>query len=438
MQTILIRTKDRTSWAQAGSPRIKPSRFFHCLWRSAVFFAAFWGSLLPSLSLAQTAEIHCTAAAAAIPASADENNCVATITPTPATLNGRVFTDNGAGAGTAHNGVIDGSETGVAGVVVRLLSGTAVVAHATTAADGSYTLTLPANGGPLAVVVKTPSDYLAVREDVGTTEVFNPNVIDAKISFNAVAGMSYSGVNFGEVRQPGMQPNQSRTAAPGTTVFLPHTFISNTSGSAQFSVPSANIVLTPNMPGWRTQLYRDSNCNGVLDGGELPLSAAVAVDANSHSRICILLGVTVPAAAPINSQFEAQIQAGMRYANTSFTSAVKVVDLVTVADSSALVLTKEVDSTNVLPGDTLTYTLHYANPTPIAVPNLSILDTTPPHMTYVAASALCIAPLPSGVTSCTISRQPADDGTGPIEWTLGGSLLPGAEGVVQFKAKVVK
>lgn len=438
MQTTLISTRNGALTAQAMSRWISHSLCSDSLRRSVIFLAVASGWLLTGLSPAQAAEVNCTSETAEKLGSGDANHCVDSKTLKPATLSGRVFIDNGSGSGIAHNGVIDGSETGVDDVVVQLMSGTAVLAHARTAADGSYTLRLPDNSGPLSVVVKTPPDYLAVREDVGTTGVFNPNVLDAKISFNAIEGMSYSGVNFGDVRQPGMQPNHSRTAVPGTTVFLPHTFISNTSGNVRFSMPSSNVVLTPNISGWRMQLYRDSNCNGVLDGGELPLGSAVAVDANSHSKVCILLGVTVPVGAPVNSRFEAQIQAGMSYANTSLTSAVKVIDLVTVADSSALVLSKEVDSTSVQPGDTLTYTLHYTNSSAIPVPNLTILDSPSPPMTYIGGSARCIAPLPSGVTSCTINAQPVDGGTGPIEWALCGSLLSGAEGVVQFKAKIVK
>ena len=79
---------------------------------------------------------------------------------------GRVFNDNGAGGGTANDGVLNGGETGVASVTVRLTSADGATTHATavTSATGAYALALPtglAAGTPLKVVETNTTGYLS-------------------------------------------------------------------------------------------------------------------------------------------------------------------------------------------------------------------------------------------------------------------------------------
>jgi hypothetical protein len=44
--------------------------------------------------------------------------------------------------------------------------------------------------------------------------------------------------------------------------------------------------------------------------------------------------------------------------------------------------------------------------------------------------------LPSNLTACAVSAQPAVGAAGAIEWALTGSLAPGASGTVRFSVTV--
>jgi hypothetical protein len=61
-------------------------------------------------------------------------------------------------------------------------------------------------------------------------------------------------------------------------------------------------------------------------------------------------------------------------------------------------------------------------------------DATPAFTTFV--SAACPGTLPAGVSSCTLTAQPAAGATGAVQWTFGGSLASGAALVVTFQVKV--
>ena len=250
------------------------------------------------------------------PVAGDAINCLVTNTPKIAQgLTGRVFVDNGTGGGIAHNGIVDGGEVGLAGVVVRAMSGSTVLASTTTDGAGNFSLTLTP-GAPVDIVVTPASGYLAISENVGNTGATNPSVTDSKISFTPASGVSYSGITFGEVQGPTFAPDQSRTTTPGNVVFLPHDFVARTSGAVTFSVTGATA--TPNLPGWSTTLFRDANCNGTFESGEPLVSAAIAV--NEGSQVCLLLRVTAPAGAPTGAQFQAQVNALMQYTNSTHQS----------------------------------------------------------------------------------------------------------------------
>jgi uncharacterized repeat protein (TIGR01451 family) len=85
------------------------------------------------------------------------------------------------------------------------------------------------------------------------------------------------------------------------------------------------------------------------------------------------------------------------------------------------------------PGGTVDYVIGYRNPnasTPLKA--IVITDPIPPYTTYLSASC---GPLPSALTSCTISAPPVG-GTGTVTWTLGGDLNAGSSGTVNLSVRI--
>ncbi len=113
-------------------------------------------------------------------------------------IGNRVFLDNGAGSGTANNGVQDGSEPGIANVTVQLKNNAGTVVATTTTdasgyyrfdglAVGPYSVFLPATDfGSSAPLAGLLSDSSVVSGDKG-----NKGIYDANPSANGVATASF-------------------------------------------------------------------------------------------------------------------------------------------------------------------------------------------------------------------------------------------------------
>ncbi|MGH7731459.1 MAG: transposase [Candidatus Eiseniibacteriota bacterium] len=79
------------------------------------------------------------------------------------------------------------------------------------------------------------------------------------------------------------------------------------------------------------------------------------------------------------------------------------------------------------------YTITYTNPGSEPVGSIVIQDMTPAFTLFDSASC---GPFGAGLTGCAVTTAPAAGGTGPVAWTLAGTLDPGASGSVSFRVRV--
>ncbi len=355
------------------------------------------------------------------------------------TLAGAVFADTGVGSGTPNNGIKDGTEAGVGNVTVKAASGATTVASAVTAGDGSFTLWVPASvSGTVTVTPTLPSGYLATGGNAGTT---GGTYTRPAMSFTFAAGQSYTGVGFGLAPPNTFAPNGAQTAQPGTAVFYAHTFTAGSGGQVTFSTAS---VATPNVSGWTTVLYRDTNCSASLDTAEPLVSAPIVVTAGQ--QVCLILKQFVPSGVAYGALNTATITASFSYTNASpvLSSTLTATDVTTGGEPSALSLQKLVSnvtrgggtSTSVIasPGETLQYTLTAQNNGPSGLTTLVINDATPAFTTFV--SAACPGTLPAGITACSVTTKPAVGAAGGIQWTFTGSLAASAQLAVTYQVKL--
>lgn len=371
-------------------------------------------------------------------------------TVTPAfTISGRVFADNGTGGGTAHDVVQNGTEAGVSGVTIRLMDTTGTTTRATTVTggDGSYSLVIPntlTTGTVLRIVETTPAGYQSTGGQVGTTGgAYNRGTApNDYISFTLTASTNYNGVNFGEVPPNTFVNDNQRTILPGSTAFHPHTFTAGTAGTVSFSLTT---VPTPASVTWTQFVYRDLNCNGLLDGaeGSSLLSGPVAVVAGS--QVCIIVKENAPATAPVNAQDVITVTATFTYVPPlivapapppPLTAVATRTDITIVgnATNAGLVLLKTVDKATALPGDNLVYVITYTNNSSGSLTNIIINDATPNFTTFVSAAC---GTLGNGLSSCTVTTQPAAGATGSVQWTLTGALLSSGSGTVTYTVQIL-
>ena len=231
-------------------------------------------------------------------------------------------------------------------------------------------------------------------------------------------------------------------ATAGSSVVYAHQFNAGIAGSVSFSTLSAP---SPAMAGWSNVIYRDSNCNGVLDGTESATVLAAAVPVAAGAQVCIIVKEFVPAGAPNGAQdlitvtaaFTPSVGAPQNYTRT---------DVTTVGTAATLGLTLSKDVRNVttggafgfsnsaLPGEMLEYRITYTNVGTSPLSNVIVNDATPTYTTFVSATCGALVP---NITLCNVTTQPAIGGSGSLVWTLTGSLAPGPQGTVFFRVNVV-
>ncbi|HEX5360737.1 MAG TPA: hypothetical protein VFW49_06595 [Fluviicoccus sp.] len=383
--------------------------------------------------------------------------CTFTNNYTVFTLSGRVFLDNGTGGGTAHNGTQQAGELGRSGAIVRLTNCAGVeYQQVSTGGTGSYSLQIPntlATGSTLCVTEDGSAAFVSVSGSAGTTGG-SYNLVQDRTQFTLTALTSYTGVNFGDVPESLLSGVGAQATGPGTTVSYAHVFTAGTAGAVTFS-PSQNP--TPANPDWVSVLYRDTNCNAALDGGEPPLSGAVAVTAGQ--TVCLIQKVIVPVTTITGHVDESTVTASFAFAAPSaivrpYTAA----DVTTVVDNGlGLFLVKEVrqvggcpssgSDTNVFgtandaaPGSYLEYRIRYTNQSQGVVKDVVITDDTPAFTVYRSASCSSTPPsVTCVVPSSGSGTAPAAGGTGNIRWVFGNNplgLTGGQGGEVRFCVQV--
>ena len=290
----------------------------------------------------------------------------------------------------------------------------------------------------------------------------NPITINVGVAATAVPGVTNSAsvsgggepaVNTGNnnaydptvvvtAAQNTFAPDGAQTALPGTTVFYPHTFNAGIAGSVGFSTVSAP---SPAVAGWSNVIYRDSNCNGVLDGaeGNTPLTGNISV--NPGDTVCIVVKEFVAAGAPYNAKDIITVTATftpvsgpvVTYLRTDTTTVGNAAGAgLTLAKTVRNVTTSGAAGTNnaAKPGETLEYTITYTNNGTDPLATIVINDGTPAFTNFVLAS--CGAPLPANITACNVTTQPTVGAAGAIVWTLTGSLASTASGTVIFRVQL--
>jgi uncharacterized repeat protein (TIGR01451 family) len=339
-------------------------------------------------------------------------------------LSGTVFADTGITGGIANNGIKDGGELGIAGVTVKASTG-AIFDTAVSDGAGNYTLWIPAIATSTISITETNlSNYLSTG-GVNATGTYT-RATDITSFTIATIGTIYSNVNFADVPVNRFTPNGQQSGLPGNVLFYAHQFNAGSAGSIVFSSTSA--------PAWPTIVYRDLNCNGQIDATDTVLSSATVL---AGAQLCIVNKVTIPTGTALGLQSISSVQAVFTYTNASplLTNTLSVIDTTTVGMVSAgLVLTKAVDKASALAGDTVTYTLTYQNNSNEPITTIVINDATPAYTNFFSAS--CVTPLPSAISTCTVTSSPALGAKGTVKWTLTGTLSPSATGQVQYKVKV--
>ncbi|WP_194273941.1 hypothetical protein [Variovorax paradoxus] len=392
-------------------------------------------------------------------------------------ITGRVFDDNGSGAGKPNDGLVNGAEKGMAGVQMRLSDCAAgVFSTAMTDGLGRYRLEVPsatAIDDPVCVEELTPASHLSTGASVGSTQLPSGVAVDQngktytylrtadstpdRIAFrwnNSSAG----DLNFGDVALNRFGADSARSGSPGSSVSHSHTFVAQTGGAVSFD--TAGAVATPPIDGWSAKVYADPGCTGALQGGAAVLyPPSVPVPVTAGQNVCVVVQEFIPAQALVGHSDKRTVQASFVFTNASpGLSASYLVNDTTTVSSTALELKKEVRNLSksgstfglineAKSGETLEYRITYINNGATPISDLTVNDTTPVYTSF-AGSQTGTTPatltacakntpanaLPAPAVACAATQ--AAGGAGPLAWKFTGQLAPGGTGVVLFSVTV--
>lgn len=299
-------------------------------------------------------------------------------------IRGTVFDDNGLSSGTSANESQDGGEKGIGGVKVVASDGSGTVYDTTrTATDGSYVLYVPGTATNVEVREYDQNGYVTTGAEVGNTSGSYSSSNDA-ISFTATAATEYTGLDFGDVRKPVFEPDHTGEILPGNVVFYAHQFKTQAAGTVSFDRTSD----INKSVGWASLLYRDSNCDGVLNGaeGQVALSTT-GIDVDAGDSVCIIDKVYAPSNVAAGDRYRVTTTATYQFGGSALGSiTLTVTDVTTAAQSvaPALPATPAVDAA---PAQPVTPAVD-ATPTTPATP---AVDATP------AQSAVAATPVTPAV-----------------------------------------
>lgn len=363
-------------------------------------------------------------------------------------ITGRVFVDN---SGTtldvskAYNGIQDAGEVGIANSTIRLNNcSTTQLASTVTSANGDYAFSIEQSLLPssFCIVQQNLPEYISVSGTTGYTRSTDT------IALTKTSATSYTANNFGDVIvNVVLNEDGQHTAIAGDVTDYPHRL------STQIPVQLTQLLQTqtqqPNASAdqpWQALVYRDTNCNGQVDMGEVVFNptAASTVLLQPGTDICLVQRVHVPTNVVAGAQHIGTLQANYQFALTNPSETIPGQTLkrqdVTLIGSAGLTLTKKVRAVASCPStssdtnafvttnqaakqDNLEYEITYKNNSTKKLQNVKVKDSLPIGTNFGSMSCRLI---PSGNT-CNTNRS-----GDYLEWSLTGLLNPSASGTLRF------
>ncbi|MFZ1343554.1 GEVED domain-containing protein [Thiothrix eikelboomii] len=336
----------------------------------------------------------------------------------------------------------DNTEAGLGQVTVVLHDSSSNTCRSIqTAADGSYTFS-----GVLAGDYSVYEAAAELRPEPNTCPpvMADPNGYESSTANSrtvTVSTANLSGIDFGDVKRPNFTLEHSQVILPGSSVTYPHRFSAFTNGSVSLSTAAQTDPASLN---WDTVLYRDTNCDAELDGGDTQLNSAVLMSAGD--TLCLLAKVLSPSNASSAASHTLEITSSFIFGDGSLLTTPVTqmrIDLTRISAGDPLVggtgnlklskavrnMTRNINGDVALPGETLRYIIGYENIGNGQLDEVDIQDRVP-EFTTLYGLPQC-GTTPPELTLCS----PVVSGTA-LDWSFTGKLLPGSQGEVFYEVVV--
>ncbi|NVN90478.1 MAG: isopeptide-forming domain-containing fimbrial protein [Desulfuromonadales bacterium] len=235
-----------------------------------------------------------------------------------------------------------------------------------------------------------------------------------------------------------LDATQSKSGAPGGTIYFPHTLTNTGNGSDTFSLGS--VGNSSPFTFTNIAMYADANGDGVPDNFN-PLTSSGPLAPGASFKF--ILAATVPPAAT-----DSQSNTVTATATSTFTPAITAnnIDTANVSGNAIIAMTKSVSPSSGNPGSgPITYTLTYTNTGNATATNLVITDVVPAGMSYntgnkarwsvTTATALTDAAGDTQGTAPNTINYDATTTVGTVSATI-AQVLPGETRTLTFEVNV--
>ncbi|MEG2265407.1 MAG: hypothetical protein RSC68_13860 [Acinetobacter sp.] len=362
---------------------------------------------------------------------------------------GLVFHDNSGttnNAANAYNGTQNAGEAGIANSAIRLTncSSSTQLASTATNTNGEYSFSLAQSQLPatFCIVQTNLPEYTSVSGTNGYSRSTDT------ITLTKTSATSYTANNFGDANlNIVFTEDGQHTVIAGDVTEYPHRL--NAQAPIQITQLSQVFSQQPNSSNdqlWQALVYRDANCSGNVDAGEMVFNPSTTSPflLQPNADLCLVQRVHVPTNVVAGAQHIGTLQASyaVALANPVETITRKSVERqdVTLIGSAGLTLTKKVrvvancsstpvDSNGFVTNnevqkiDKLEYEITYKNNSSKKLQNVKIKDSLPMGTNFGSISC---ASTPSGNT-CSATNSGSS-----LQWNLTGVLNPSATGYLRF------
>lgn len=236
--------------------------------------------------------------------------------------------------------------------------------------------------------------------------------------------------------------DNTRTIAPGGTVYFPHTITNRGNGTDSFDLSA--IVASGNFIPGSVFVYADTDNNGIPDNFT-PISTTGNVAAGASYNFVV--AATMPGAQTAPHTSTLTVSATSDFSQTVAGGPVQTqtnTDTANVTADAVLIVTKAISVGAGYPGTApVTYTLTYTNTGNNTATNFTLVDTIPAGMTYIAGSGRwSVTGAGTILTDATGDSQGSEPNT--VDYSFTGNVItavisqvpPGQSGSMTFQVSV--
>lgn len=361
-------------------------------------------------------------------------------------ISGKVFNDNGGSVSNivanAYNGIIDTNEQGIAGSSLKLANCSGVDLNVISISNdnGDYRFKVEKSvlSNPFCIVQTNLPEYTSVS---GASPTGTYSRSTDTITIPKTIATSYPNNNFGDAKLDVLLTEDGQhTITAGEVTDYPHRL--TTQAPVQLTQLIQSYSNSNNDQPWQALVYRDVNCNGIVDAGETVFdpTASNTVLLGPNTDICLVQRVLSPTNVFAGAHHIGTLQASYQVSSLNITKQTQQRQDLTTIGSAGLTLTKKVrtvtncsstpsDSSGFLINNQATkeqnleYEITYKNNSVKNLLNIKVKDSLPAGTNFADMSCKVI---PNGNTCNATHSGDA------LEWSLTGLLKPSATGTLRF------